>query len=208
MTNLIDEMDQVSEALKAAGDDIGSRILHNARRDRIRGLVTPAAADAALSAGKRRLALIAQADKRQPESIFDLIATGVVVPASQLPGPRAFGQGFVIRQGDEVKPTLPAMETIYTHDPGADVRSESSAFGAMPRDGESRRELPFRRSFQKRILTDGYHGTGMTLEALRGLAATLTQAGCPDDRFISIRSTDGSSPELIIDAGNWLIERP
>lgn len=182
MTNLIDRMGQVAEALKAAGDDIAARRVANARRDRTRGLITPTAADAALSVAEKRLAAL----------IFRRGDDVLSVPGSVI--------------GTEEVPHTVGPEV----DPGAEVRRESSAFAASI--DPPRRELPFRRTFEKRIIAlpyvgGGYHSTGMTLAELRGLVATLTQAGCPDDRFVKISTTDGNPPELIIDAGGWRIEK-
>lgn len=175
--NTIDDMDATAEALKAAGDDIAAARLDRVRRDRIRGAITQAAADAALHVAKRHLAELVE-PPRPVESVFDLLRT--------------------------------ERELRLTPDPGADMRSESSAF-AQRTPVERRRTLPHRRTFGKRIEAKpyeggGYHSTGMTLAELRGLVATLTQAGCPEERFVKIRTTDGNPPELVIDAGGWMVE--
>lgn len=177
MTNLIDRMDQVSDALKAAGDDIAARTLSNARRDRIRGLVTPTAAESALGAAERHLAELVTV-KPDPPSLLGVPLT--VVPASQV-APHGIA---IVQEGRPIAVDLP--EPVRT-------------------------PIPYWRRFEKRIEAKpyengGYHSTGMTLADLRALVATLTQAGCPDDRFVAIRSTDSHPPELIIDAGKWKIE--
>lgn len=108
MTNLIDRMDQLAEALKAAGDDIASRRVANARRDRIRGLITPAAADAAASTAEKRLVELGQEKARVPNSLLGTITPAVLADARK-PG-AAMGQA--ISEAEDRRSKADAMRDL------------------------------------------------------------------------------------------------
>jgi len=187
VTTLIDKMAQVAEALKVAGDDIAARTLTNARRDRIRGLVTTAAAEAALGAAERHLAELA---KPRPFDL-DLLLPAVVLTASQV-SPR----GFDIMS--ERKPVA--------------VDPPNSPTGTVtPTDvADARRELGYTRNYSK-IYRDkpypsgGYYGRHLTLEELGGLVATLTRMKAPDDLRVYFRADDGYPGALEVTAV-WKVE--